>query len=299
MTVADPAVTIIIPTLGLSERADSLQAAIESALGQAGVRPTVTVVLNGSHRSAEVERTLRNDRRVTLIIREPRGLPAALAAGRATVETPWFTALDDDDLLLPGALLLRVRALEQHTDCAAVITNGYLRSDAGDELHVKPHHHVHADPVRAMLETNWLLPGSWLCRSELVGVSVFEGMPNFLECTYLALRIASKHPIIWRDTPTVVYRVGSPAAESLSRASVLGQVGGLRRIIALDLPDDVRRVLRSRIAGAYHAAADYERKSGSLREAWRWHVASLIQPSGWRYLLFTRYLLRDAMRVGS
>lgn len=299
MSVAVPAVTIIIPTLGLRERATSLQTAIESALGQAGVCPTVIVVLNGPDRNAEVERALHDDRRVTLLVREARGLPAALAAGRAMVETPWFTSLDDDDFLLPGALLLRVRALEGRADCAAVVTNGYRRDEAGDELHVKRNHRVHADPIRAMLEANWFLPGSWLCRSELVGVRVFEDMPNYLECTYLALRIASEHRIIWRDTPTVVYSVGSPAAESLSRASVLGQVRGLRRILALNLPEDVRRVLRSRIAVAYHTAADHERKTGAIREAWRWHVASLLQPSGWRYVAFTRHLLRDALRVRS
>jgi glycosyltransferase involved in cell wall biosynthesis len=299
VTEADPAVTIIVPTLGLRERAASLQAAITSALAQAGVRPTVIVVLNGANRDAKVERALREDRRVTLLVRDTRGLPAALAAGRAMVETPWFTALDDDDFLLPGALLLRVRALEERTDCAAVITNGFRRNGAGDELHVKPDNGVHTDPLRAMLRGNWLLPGSWLCRTELVGVSVFEEMPRFLECTYLALRIAAEHPIVWRETPTVVYSVGSPAAESLSRASVLGQVDGLRRIIALELPDDVRRALRSRIAGAYHAAADHERVAGALRAAWRWHVASLLQPSGWRYLPFTRHLLRDAVRPRS
>lgn len=296
MTVADPAVTIIIPTLGLRERAASLQAAIESALGQAGVYATVIVVLNGTDRGAEVERALRDNQRITLLVREMRGLPAALAAGRAIVRTPWFTALDDDDLLLPGALLLRVRALEERADCAAVITNGYIRNGASDVLHVQPDQRVNADPVRAMLERNWLLPGSWLCRSEMVGVSIFEGMPSYLECTYLALRIASEHPIVWHDTPTVVYHVGSPAAESLSRAYVLGQVKGLRRIMALDLPNDVRRALRSRIAGAYHAAADRERRDGALLEAWRWHVASLLRPSGWRYAFFTRYLLRDALR---
>lgn len=296
MNAADPAVTIIIPTLGLRERAVSLCAAIESALAQDGVCPIVIVVLNGPGRDPEVERTLREDRRLTLLVRESRGLPAALAAGRAMVSTPWFTALDDDDFLLPGALLLRVRALDERPDCAAVITNGFRRNGEGDELHVKADNAVHADPLRAMLAGNWFLPGSWMCRTDFVGVEVFEEMPSYLECTYLALKIAGEHPILWRDTPTVVYSVGSPAAESLSRAYVLGQVDALRRIIELDLPDDVRRALRSRIAGAYHAAADHERMAGALRAAWRWHLASLMQPSGWRYLPFTRYLLRDAMR---
>jgi glycosyltransferase involved in cell wall biosynthesis len=296
VTVPDRAVTVIIPTLGLRERAASLQAAIASALAQDGVCPTVLVVFNGARRDADVECALREDRRIELLVREVGGLPAALAAGRALVTSPWFTALDDDDFLLPGALLLRVRALEERSDCAAVITNGFRRNGSGDELHVKPHSGVHADPLRTMLQGNWFLPGSWLCRTESVGVRIFEEMPSYLECTYLALRIATEHPIVWRDTPTVVYSVGSPAAESLSRAYVLGQVTGLRRIIALNLPDDVRRALRARIAGAYHAAADHERAAGALLAAWRWHVASLMQPSGWRYLPFTRHLLRDVVR---
>ena len=85
MSAADPAVTIIIPTLGLRERAASLQAAIASALAQDGVCPIVIVVLNGTDRDPDIERGLREDRRVTLLVRESRGLPAALAAGRAMV----------------------------------------------------------------------------------------------------------------------------------------------------------------------------------------------------------------------
>ena len=296
MTEASRAVTIIIPTLGLRERAASLESSIESVRGQVGVSPTVVVVLNGPDKSPDVERALRADPRISLIVRAARGLPSALAAGRAAVSTPWFTALDDDDLLLPGALALRVAALESRPECAAVITNGYRRNGAGDELHVKPDHRVHVDPVRAMLDANWFLPGSWLCRTDLVGVNVFEDMPDFLECTYLGLRIASEHRIIWRDTPTVVYTVGSPGAESRSRAYIVGQVRGLRRILSLRLPEDVRRALLSRVAVAYHAAADHDRQSGSIRRAWRWHLASLLQPSGWRYLAYTRHLLRDAWR---
>jgi glycosyltransferase involved in cell wall biosynthesis len=290
----DRAVTIIIPTLGLRERAASLQCAIESALSQDGVRPTVVVVLNGPNRSPQIERALRADPRITLISRAARGLPAALAAGRALVSTLWFTSLDDDDLLLPGALLLRICALESSPDCAAVITNGYRRTEAGDELHVQPDHRVRTDPVRAMLDANWFLPGSWLCRTDMVGVNVFQDMPDFLECTYLGLRIATEHRIVWRETPTVIYTVGSPGAESQSRAYILGQVRGLRRVLSLSLPADVRRALRARIAAAYHAAADHDRTAGAIRRAWRWHVASLLQPSGWRYVAYTRHLMRDA-----
>ncbi len=293
---SDPAVTIIIPTRGLRERAASLAAAIDSAWCQCDVRPAVVVVLNGPRRDPDVERSLRSDRRVTLLVRETASLPAALAAGRGVVATPSFTALDDDDLLLPHALSLRLHALEQRPECAAVVTNGWRRTSAGDALHVAPLENVSADPVRAMLAHNWLLPGSWLCRSDRVGTDIFEQMPDFLECTYLGLRLASEHRIVWLDTPSVIYTVGSPGAESSSRAYVLGQVAALRRIIALPLPDDVRRALRARVAGAYHAAAHHERERGALGAAWRWHARSLLEPSGWRYAPFMRHLVRDTLR---
>ena len=297
MTRPDPAVTVIIPTLGLRERAASLRIAIGSALEQTGVTTTVLVILNGPARDPGVEHELRDNVRITLVVRDACGLPAALAVGRAMVRTPWFSTLDDDDLYLPGALQLRVRALEEHPECAAAITNGYLRAGSCDTLHVKGGHRIHTDPVRAMLDRNWCLPGSWMCRTSMVCVDVFEGMPSYLECTYLALRIASAHPVVWIDTPTVVYNVGSPLAQSLSRAYVLGQVSALRRIVELNLPGDVRAAFRARIASAYHAAADHERNAGALLEACRWHVASMLQRSGWRYASFTRHLVRDALRV--
>jgi hypothetical protein len=261
------------------------------------VTTTVIVVLNGPDRDPGIERELRDNVRISLVVRDVRGLPAALAAGRALVRTPWFSTLDDDDLYLPGALQLRVRALEQRPDCAAAITNGYIRAGGCDTLHVKGEHRIHADPVRAMLDRNWCLPGSWMCRASMIGADLFDEMPSYLECTYLALRIASSYPVVWIDTPTVVYNVGSPLAESLSRADVLGQVGALQRIVELDLPNDVREAFRARIAGAYHAAADHERRAGALLEACRWHIASMLQRSGWRYASFTRHLVRDALRA--
>lgn len=299
MTKAEPAVSIIIPTLGLRERAASLRAAIDSALEQAGVSPTVIVVLNGPKRDPEVERELRDNVRVTLVVRDARGIPAALAAGRARVQTPWFATLDDDDLYLPNALLLRVRTLEKRPECAAAFTNGYIRTGMNDVLHVKGNRRIDVDPVREMLDSNWCLPGSWVCRSAMVGEDVFEDMPMHLECTYFALRIATEHPIAWMNAPTVIYNSGSPAADSQSRAFVLGQVRALRRIIQLDLPNDVRHAYRRRIACAYHAAAEHERRSGALLAACRWHIGSLLQPAGWRYAFFTRHLVRDALRVRS
>ena len=102
-------------------------------------------------------------------------------------------------------------------------------------LHIQPQFDVGADPLRALLERNWLLPGSWLCRSALVGPSLFDGMPPYLECTFLAVRFSSASRMAWVDEPTVVYHVGAPLAVTSSREYVIGQMDALRAILALPM----------------------------------------------------------------
>ena len=292
---SDRSVTVIVPSRGQPERFDGLLAAIESIATQHAVCATPLIVLNGSNVCPKVAATLRSDRRVRVVTRNESSLAGAYLVGRQAVETPWFGALDDDDLLLPGALARRLEELERRPDHAIVITNGYRREGGTDVLHIQPPLDVAADPLRALPRRNWLLPGSWLCRSALVGPSLFEGMPPCLECTFLAARFASELRMIWIDEPTVVYHVGAPLAVTSSREYIIGQMSALRTILALPIPDDVRRALRRHMAGDYHDAADHDWRAGSLRSAWRWHLASLLEPGGWRHVTFTRHLLRTML----
>jgi len=292
---ADRAVTVIVPSRGQPERFDGLRCAIESITTQRDVCATPLIVLNGSRVCPEVAAALRADGRVRVVTRSESSLAGAYLVGRQAVETPWFAALDDDDLLLPGALARRMEELERRPDHAIVVTNGYRREAGQNVLHIQPPLDVAADPLRALPRRNWLLPGSWLCRSALVGPSLFEGMPPCLECTFLAARFASELRLVWLDEPTVVYHVGSPLAVTRSREYIVGQMDALSVILALPLPADVRRALRRHMAGDYHDAADYDWRAGSLRSAWRWHLASLLAPGGWRHVTFTRHLLRTML----
>jgi hypothetical protein len=287
-----PAVSVIIATLGLRERADLLEGAITSVAEQVDVRAIPLVVLNGTRACPDVERRLRADRRVRLVMLGEADLPTALRVGRAAVDTPYFGALDDDDVLLPGAIARRVGEFSRRRDLDVVVTNGFRREDGVDELNIPADTDINSDPIRSLLQRNWLLPGSWLCRTDRVGVELFEGMPSYLECTYLAASFATGYTMRWLGEPTVAYRIGSPLAESRSRRYVVGQAAALRRILRLPLPVDVQRALRRRIATAYHSAAEYDRRAGDMQEAWRWHLASLRSTGGWRYLPFTRHLLR-------
>ncbi len=290
-----PAISVIMPTRGLRERHGLLHQALQSVLSQDSVAAVPILVINGPDRDPELTRELQNDRRLRVIVLEDASLPAALLAGRRMVDTPWFAELDDDDLLLPRALADRVEALEANPDCDAIVTNGLKRAGTGDTLSIQNISVVRHDPLRALAKENWLLPGSYLCRAETVGPGLYEGMPQYLECTYLAISLASRFRLQFLDRPTVVWRMDTPRSESKSRAYVLGQVTAIRRLLELDLPPDVRTRLRHAVSSASYNIAKLYLREKNLSQAWRWYFRALRQPGGWRYVGFLRRLVAASL----
>jgi hypothetical protein len=211
------------------------------------------------------------------------------------VETPWFSSLDDDDHLLPEALLTRVRALQESEACDAVVTNGYCRGLAGDVPIVADMALVAANPLRALKDSNWLLPGAWLCRTSETNRGLFHGMPRQLECTYLAIRLVTTQRVRFIDEPTVVWQTDSPGSASKTRSYTVGQPAALRRILELDLPPDVRRCFQARLGAACHASSVLMLESGMTLSAWKQHVLALFERDGWRYLPFTRRLIARSL----
>lgn len=285
-------VSVLVPTRALTERVSLVRRALDSLHAQKRVRVTPIVILNGATQDASLVAELLADRRLRVTTLERADLPAALRAGRTLVDTPYFAELDDDDVLLPDALAARIAAIEEGSGFDAVVSNGIRRDAAGDVLHLTDVPRIERDPVRALTDSNWLLPGSWLCRTESVGSWLFDGMPPYLECTYLALQLATRCRLRFLDRATVVWNIGTPASVSRSRDYVLGQVPALLRILELDLPVAVRAEYRARLTDAYHASACAHLGEGALADAWRWHLRTLRGRGGWRHLPFTRKLLR-------
>jgi glycosyltransferase involved in cell wall biosynthesis len=283
-------VSVIIPTLAVAERAAELYRAIESVLVQEGVRPVLIVVANGTRGDPALLARLRADSRIRLVERREAGIPGALLAGRMLVSTNWFGTLDDDDVLLPGALAARVEALLANPHATGVVSNGFRRSGAGDELHVTEPELVRADPLGRLLVANWLLPGSWLCRSADFGPGVFAEMPRFLECTYMAVRFAMTGRMLFLDQPGVVWRMGRAGSMSWSRPHRLGEADAMQGILKLPMPSRIRRGFRRKLGKACHAISETYLREGNRREAWRWHLRSLGKPGGYWFLWFTRHL---------
>jgi len=290
------AVSVIMPTRARPERAALFRRAVESVLTQENVRVVPLVVINGPERDPELTDELRADPRLRVAILDDADLPAALLAGRKMVDTGWFAELDDDDILLPGALDIRLQALQGQPEFDAVVTNGFKRTAGGDTLNIDDVSSVQRDPLRSLIRASWLLPGSWLCRTDRVGAEFFEGLPKFLECTYFSVRLALGCRIRFLDRPTVVYNADTPNSESGSREYQLSHVGALRRLLDLDLPPDVRVEFRTRIRRTCQENALMYLQEGRLHEAWRWHLQSFRESGGGRSIRHTPRFIYHALR---
>src|SRR6185295_1194097 len=93
------------------------------------------------------------------------------------------------------------------------------------------------------------------------------------------------------DHPTVVWNTGVRDSESNSREFGLAEFDALDRILELPLPSAFRSGISRKKASSCHSIAKRYIMEGNTREAWRWHLRSLTEARGWRYLLFSRRLL--------
>jgi len=294
-TPREVTVSVIVPTTACAARRVLIRRAIDSILLQGGVRAIPIVLVNGPARDPAMTRELMADPRLRVYVREPAGLAGALQAGRRLVDTAWFAELDDDDELLPGALAMRIEALERCDDLDCVVTNGFRRADGMDMLNIPDMRVVERDPVRTFWDRNWLLPGSYLCRTDRVGADLFDGMPDARECSYVALRLATSYRIRFLQAPTVIWNADTPGSLSKSREMILSGARAHEQLLTLDLPPHARRMVVERITWDYHATSDLYFREGDRRKAWRWHLRSLFRRGGHRFLPFSGTLLRAAL----
>jgi glycosyltransferase involved in cell wall biosynthesis len=291
-----PEVSVIMPTLGRSARASLIHRSVQSVISQESVRAIPIVVVNGPHRDFSLVRSLQLDSRLRVLDLEAPGIPGALRAGREAVETEWFSALDDDDVCLPGSLAARVERLQSTPACDTVVTNGLICDVAGERLYPDDLTAVECDPLGALTESNWLLPGAWLCRSDRVGAWLFDGMPGALECTYLALQFALHCRPCFLDRPSVAYQDDTPDSESNSPDYVHRLVPALEQMLELPLSGKTRNWIRRALTAAKHRVSGTHLQNQELAKAWQWHARSLVGPGGWRYASYTFRLLLTTMR---
>jgi len=288
--------TVIIPTLASSERSVSLVRAVESIHEQEGLCKII-VVVNGNRRDLDVVSALKRARDTRVLELVEGDLVKALTAGVEAVTTPYFSILDDDDHLMAGAARKRIDYMDRHPEADVLVTPGQRQFMDGRTVRV-PHLNG-KDTIASLLDNNWLASCGGVFRRRSVGHDYFASMPRYLEWTYLAFQLARERSVhFMMDDPFPHFTiVETPSSESRSLEYSLAMPGALAQMQDPSLPLEIQRTLSRKVGAALHHAAGRCKKSGRMRDAWRFHLASLRKRDGMKYLLFTRHLLIGTLRL--
>lgn len=154
-------VTIIIPTYN---RCHLVREAIQSCIKQGdSLRLEVVVVDDGSTDGTRNYLKSLDDARVTPVFQEHRGAQVARNRGYEQSSGQYVKFLDDDDVLVPGALAKEVNALE---DSGADLCIGNLLIDDNNDTRFT--HKQQPDPdliCGILLGTAWTIPAGLTYRS--------------------------------------------------------------------------------------------------------------------------------------
>ncbi|MHC4215491.1 MAG: glycosyltransferase family A protein [Planctomycetota bacterium] len=289
--VSDQLINIIIPTLATKERGPFLERALTSALAQEKLRTLPIVVSNGSSCCPEVLNWIKKRSDIRYAHLEEASLPKALLAGRELVDTRYFAELDDDDILLPHAMISRFESLSKSENIDAVVSNGFFYNNGKKVISHPDITACQDDPLESVVKYVWLNPGAALFRTSAVEANVFAEMPQYLEWTYLALRLSFKKRLLFIDNPSFVHYLNLPFSIWRSESAISGLPRALRRILTLDLPKTVRAEYEKRLANACHSASRVCLKKNKYSSALDWQIKSLRTRFNVKLLPYAFYLL--------
>ena len=289
----DHSLSVIIPSLAEGSRAHSIRRAIDSILGQQNVRVIPIVVVNGTRYDPAVLHWLGARRDLRMISIEG-GLVEARSTGRNAVDTPFFAFLDDDDDLLPNSVAIRLQPLLEHNSVDVVVSNGFRETESGIIVTNPEIELCQRDPLRALLDSCWLNSNGGLYRTATVGPEFFVNLPPVLEWTYLALQLSVSRNIHFVNVQTFLTH-DTPQSLSKSKQFLLDEPVVLQRILNLPMPDDVRAGFSRKYANALHKISMQYLQDHDFRPAWEYHLRSALTPGGWRYLSYTRHIVRKQL----
>ena len=281
-------ITVIIPTL--AARPKELERAILSVTSQIGIKTIPLVVLNGDRYDVDLVGSLRRRSDIRFLQIEVSSVSKARLAGRQKVDTRYFAFLDDDDELLPEAMTIRTAALaRQGTDL--VVTNGFRQIGNHRSIIFPRFDQEMTDHARALLDENWLASAGGLFRTDTVDESHFSNLPDFLEMTFLAFKMAHEFNIIRLNQPTFVIHSGAGDQASKSwryYQEVPRVLGQMRRFTSRN---DLLSQLRKKEVAALHEASTKALERNDRESAWKYHLRSLTMIHGLRYIPYTRHIV--------
>jgi len=290
-----PVISVLMVTLCQTERRDVLLRAVESIVSQEGVNATPVIVVNGNRYDPSLLAALKRRQDVRVIYQEKPSIFFARRLARESIDSPYFAMIDDDDEFLPNGLKTLLDSLRMDPQAATAVGNGLVVAPDG----ITPAHTdvdaIRRDPIASLMERNWLATAGGLFRTEAVTPDYFNTTLQTNDLTYLAFRLALEKRIVFVEEMTF-RKTYSPDSISLTDDWNLRALGTLKIMLDRPMPTRVRRLLRIKVGRTLHGFSEYHRRRREPGPAWRMHLRSLVEPSGFRrYGLYTRKLLAASL----
>jgi hypothetical protein len=198
-----PLVSVVIPCYN---SARYLGETIESVLAQTYAQVEIIVVDDGS---TDATAKIAQSYPVQYVYQTNGGISAARNTGVLHSRGKYVQFLDHDDRLLPKAIELGVKVLEEQPECAmAVGEHRYIQAD-GTEIGYSSKHTTGRDHYGELLEHNFIeTPCSVLHRRSALDLTgLFVERVQGAEDYELYLRTARQSPVITHDAPVAEYRL--------------------------------------------------------------------------------------------
>lgn len=283
-------ITVVIPTLADATRQDCLRRAIQSILRQKNVRALPLIVINGDRYDPALRQELERREDLKCVYQPEGHVSKARIYGMGHIQTPFFSFLDDDDILLDDALEHRLSLMTSDERPDVVVTNIYVERDGRRSLMSERFAAHGAEPRHSIFELGWLNADNNLFRSSTVGPAYFADCEKFMEWTQIAIRLAKDRKIAFSDRPTAVYHDTSNSA-SKNDDYLEAQATLMASLPRDDFQKKTVRLIDRKRAAALNTLSFKAVLKGQWRRAWSFHLRSLLVPGGWRYLSYTRKLL--------
>ena len=284
-------VSVIVPTIAIKEKALLLRRAIESIRRSSASPVNIIAVVNGSRADPGICHWLASQPDIHHERLATPSSPLAVAHGRALVQTPFFSMLDDDDEYLPGGTDLKLAALTRNPDADIVVTSGFRQTNKADRPTMTSIEKVPRAPLSLLFESNWLSSCNALYRSASFPWAFFEDVHPYAEWTWLAFRLAlADKQIVAMNQPT--FRIhDTPGSLSKSEPYHHAYQALYQRMLDLQPPADVVRHIKTRMSSDWHDQSSRALSAGKRLDAMAFHLRSLMLPGGLRYLAYTRRLM--------
>lgn len=285
-------VTVIIPTMALTERSEMLKRAIQSVRDSSKQSIAIIAVVNGNKYDDELCSWLSNQHDVKVEKNSVPSAPNAVLRGRELVQTKYFSTLDDDDEYLADSTDRKINALNHSETADLVITNYYQCMSGVNELRYATLKDVIADPFQALMNFNWLHNNNALYRTSSIDTNYFKNYSKYAEWTWLAFKLMMDNKqLIVIDEPLARCHGDTPNSLSKSNAYMEAYIPLFKQMLATSPPRTIQTAIARKMSAAYHCTAETAWADGRKLYAWKNHLLSLMQNGGYRYISYSRHLI--------